>query len=121
MGGCSGISISDATSTAIGAGQANTTAIVNGCTESGTAARICDDLVLGGFNDWYLPSKDELNLLYLLKTVVGGFADTYYWSSTECAAYSAWWQKFSDGLQLCGAPPADKNASTDRVRAIRSF
>jgi len=51
------------------------------------ASRICNEysVTVGGVNygDWYLPSKFELNLLYLQKTVVGGFASTYYWSSTE--------------------------------------
>ncbi len=60
--GCGGTYIGG-TSTTIGMGQANTTAIVNGCSTAGIAARICDDLVLNGYNDWFLPSKDELNQL----------------------------------------------------------
>jgi hypothetical protein len=44
-------------------------------------------LVLGGYSDWYLPSKDELNKLYLNKVAVGGFASYYYWSSSEDSQY----------------------------------
>ena len=58
---------------ALGTGQANTTAIVSqvGCV--GGAAYLCDHLTEGGFSDWYLPSKDELNLLYLSQGAIGGF------------------------------------------------
>jgi len=44
---------------------------------------LCDDLVFNGYSDWYLPSSDELNKLYLNKSAVGGFSNTFYWSSTE--------------------------------------
>jgi hypothetical protein len=55
------------TSTAIGSGQANTNAIIAGCTIPGIAARLCDDALINGFSDWFLPSKNELNLLYFQK------------------------------------------------------
>jgi hypothetical protein len=68
------------TSTAIGTGQANTSAIIGGCGEASTAARICDDLVRNGFSDWFLPSRDELVQAALL----GEFGGAYdYWSSSE--------------------------------------
>jgi uncharacterized protein (TIGR02145 family) len=57
--GCSGTLIGG-TSTALGTGQANTTAIVNGCSEFFCAARYCNDLVLNGYDDWFLPSYDEI-------------------------------------------------------------
>jgi hypothetical protein len=112
--GCAETSI--ATSTAIGTGQANTTAIVNGCTDTGIAAKICNDLDLNGYNDWFLPSKDELNQMYLHKAAIGGFADYGYWSSSEFSADNAWLQGFGDGSQ-----PNISKSSTFNVRAVRAF
>jgi uncharacterized protein (TIGR02145 family) len=111
--GCNYIPIS--TSTAIGTGQANTNAILNVCT-GGEAARACDNLVLNGYHDWFLPSKDELNQMYLQKTVIGGFLDGNYWSSSEFNTSNAFFQVFTDGSQL----NANKSNS-NRVRAIRVF
>ena len=101
----------------IGYGAANTTAIVNGCAEVGIAARICDDLVLNGYSDWYLPSIDELEQLYLNLHVNGiaGF-NTYYWSSTEDDAYSAWIFSFASGDAYY-----DYKNYTGYVRAVRAF
>ena len=84
--GC-GLNLITGTSTAIGTGQANTTIIVNSCGEGGIAARICNDLVLNGYSDWFLPSLDELNQMYVQKDAIGGFADDFYynlpyWSSS---------------------------------------
>jgi hypothetical protein len=113
--GCYGTSI-PGTSTAIGTGQANTTLIVNGCSEAGRAARICNDLVLGGYDDWFLPSKDELNLMYAQKAAIGGFHNNYYWSSSEYSANYAWDMNFTDGAQY----PSSK-VDADYVRAVRAF
>jgi len=64
------------------------------------AAKICYDLVLNGYDDWFLPSKDELNLMYEQKGVIGGFAGAYYWSSSEYFLNYAWSQYFYNGLKL---------------------
>ena len=48
---------------------------------------------------WRLPTKDELNLLYQNKDKIGGFANGYYWSSTERSDYDAWLQYFDGGRQ----------------------
>ena len=77
-----------AAGTATGTGAANTTAIVASQGAGSYAAKLCDDLVLNGYSDWYLPSKDELNKLYLNKRAVGGFATYFYWSSSEDYALS---------------------------------
>jgi Protein of unknown function (DUF1566) len=114
--GCMGTLIGG-TGTAIGTGQANTTLIVNGCSTAGIAARICDDLVMNGYSDWFLPSKDELNLLYQQIAVVGGFANWYYWSSSEYNATGAWYQSFSSGIQYS----YDVKYDTYCVRAVRAF
>jgi len=70
-----------------------------------------------GFSDWYLPSQDELNKLYLSKATIGGFASGSYWSSSEDSANLAWSQTFGNGLlQLVGY-----KYGTLVVRAVRSF
>jgi hypothetical protein len=104
------------TSTAIGAGQDNTMIIINGCSEAGIAARICDDLVLNGYSDWFLPSQDELNQMYLQKNVIGGFANGSYWSSSEFSYVRALAHNFFDGFQ-----DANQKTNTYYVRAVRAF
>jgi hypothetical protein len=110
------MTVTGATGTAIGTGSQNTSTIVTVCAEPGIAARICDDLDLNGYTDWYLPSKDELYKLYVNKNTIGGFASAVYWSSTEYApGYSALID-FTNGFQS-----DDKKTSGYYVRAIRSF
>ena len=128
--GCFGTLIG--TGTVIGTGYQNTTDIEAGCTTYGTAADICANLTLGGYSDWFLPSKDELNKMYLNIGQgnalglgnIGGFADDYYWSSTEedyfnggNYGYNAWGQYFflDDGQDL------GLKGSYYPVRAVRAF
>ena len=113
--GCYGTTIGG-TSTTIGTGQANTTAIVNGCSTAGIAARICNDLVLNGYDDWFLPSKDELNQMYVQRTVIGGFTSNYYWSSSENSSGYAWYQFFFSGSQSYYS-----KYGNNYVRAVRAF
>ena len=90
------------------------------------AARICLDYSKNGYNDWFLPSLDELNLMYqnLEKQGVGGFntefARSTYWSSCEnenwYCMHSAWELNFETGKETCSARQYDGN-----VRPIRSF
>ena len=75
------------TSTAIGSGKSNTAKIVTALGTGNYAARLCYDFELGGYDDWFLPSKDELNELYKQKDTVGGFASVSYWSSSEDSSY----------------------------------
>ena len=81
----------------VGAGLKNTAIIIanQGPVDGGAfAATVCNEysVTVGGINygDWYLPSQHELNLLYLQKNVVGGFANDYYWSSIENDDENAW-------------------------------
>ena len=67
--------------------------------------------------DWRLPTKQELNSLYGQKAVVGGFANGFYWSSTEANSYGAWCQDFRNGNQ----DYHPKKLLTLPVRAIRIF
>ena len=102
----------------MGTGEQNTIDIEIGCTEEGKAADLCANTGLGGYSDWFLPSKDELNLMYenLKFFGVGGFAGNHYWSSSEGSALSAWSQDFDNGGQY-----GSFKGSTVRVRAIRVF
>ena len=123
--GCLGISISGADGTAIGTGNQNTTDIEQGCTTAGTAADICANLTLGGYSDWFLPSKDELNEMYLNIGQgnalglgnIGGFANNYYWSSSEAGGSNARIQGFTNGDQV----GYSKSFNYFAVRAVRAF
>ncbi|MDQ3017554.1 MAG: DUF1566 domain-containing protein, partial [Bacteroidota bacterium] len=114
--GCNGVSIPGADGTAIGTGNQNTIDIVSGCATAQIAADRCSDLISGGFNDWYLPSKDELNKLYLNQNSISTFYPGFYWSSSEISSTNAWTQDLSTGTQ------ASQGKSTNfAVRAIRKF
>ena len=114
--GCFGPLISGADGTAYGTGNQNTIDIMAGCATAGIASRLCGDLVLGAYGDWYLPSKNELNLLFINRVAIGGFSSFYYWSSSEFSLNNAWDQDFTSGLQ--------NNFLKDNafyVRAVRAF
>jgi hypothetical protein len=74
-----------ATAAGTGDGKANTATIIAKQGAGDYAASLCAKLALGGFKDWYLPSEDELNLMYknLKKQNLGGFMGDFYWTSTE--------------------------------------
>lgn len=120
------------TNTGIGAGKSNTEALVAAMGDeaysasSGSAktadyaAKVCADYSAGGKDDWFLPSKDELDLMYenLQKKGSGGFASNDYWSSSEYGdnASNAWYQNFNSGDQgNFGRTP------NFRVRPVRAF
>ena len=107
----------------VGAGLKNTAIIIanQGAVDGNAfAATVCNEysVTVDGvkYGDWYLPSKYELNLLYLQQSVVGGFALNFYWSSTEIGNSSVWDQYFQVGSQ----GNANKNGA-GYVRAIRAF
>ena len=108
-----------ATGTAIGTGKENSDLIkaVQGVVFVDYAAGLAESVTDGGYSDWYLPSKNELAKLYAMKLLgFGGFADNYYWSSSEVDSYDAWSQSFTNGEQNFAL-----KSSTYYVRAIRSF
>ncbi|MEI6586688.1 MAG: hypothetical protein WCL56_11415, partial [Sediminibacterium sp.] len=124
--GCDATSIS--TNTAIGTGAANTAAILLGCATRPIAASLAANYTSGGYADWYLPSKDELNKLFLNRVAIGGFgASNTYWSSTENQGLYAWYHYFGMNFSMSGPTTygqqnvANKGAGGVYVRAIRSF
>jgi hypothetical protein len=115
--GCNGTSIPGANGTAIGTGAQNTAAILAGCNEAGIAAQLAADYTWpNGQTDGYLPSKDELNVLFQRRAVVGDFAADNHWSSSELSLQVASLQLFSNG----GQGLATKSLRF-RVRAVRAF
>lgn len=115
--GCSGTLISGANLTALGTGNQNTAAIIAGCSASYTAAKLCDDLSLGGYTDWYLPNIYELGLVRTNKAQIGSFATSYYWSSLQSDATSAHAANFGSG----SASAIHIKTTSNYVRAIRVF
>jgi hypothetical protein len=110
------------TLTTLGSGSANTDRIIAqngaGTTYLAGVARAYDG---GGYTDWYLPSLDELNKLYLNRTAIGGFVNSYYASSSE-------WYPPTYPNSICiqnlvsgSLPSGTKNNITYLVRAVRSF
>ena len=114
--------LTSANATAIGTGLANTNTIISVLGSSAnSAAKFCKNYNGGGYTDWYLPSKDELNQLYTNKDIVGtfgGFTTFSYWSSSESSSSKAWSQSFQSGTQ---SADLKKSAFGCWVRAIRNF
>lgn len=115
--GCQGTSIP--TSELIGSGATNTAAIVASCGEASTAAKVADDLVLNGYDDWFLPSRVELALIAqnLQAQGLGGLSSTH-WSSTQRDAVFGWGFDFWAGGHYLFELP---KLSGGNVRAVRAF
>ena len=135
--GCDESSISGADGLAIGTGAKNTTDILAGCSDAGIAADRADDYSHNTLDDWFLPSKDELNALCKwafgdtvnticnddsngsLSLTNGDFYGTNFWSSSEVPFVSddfAWYQDFGGGFQYYGFKD-----DTTYVRPVRAF
>ena len=134
--GCYG-TLLGANGSSIGTGAQNTITIEAGCTASGIAADICANLTLGEFSDWFLPSREELDLMWLNladsdgdginlgpsdPNNLGGFLGKtgnnfmYYWSSTELNGGGAMFRRFLDGNEYDGGKTILLS-----VRAVRAF
>jgi TolB-like protein len=112
----------EGTATALGTGKRNTEIIVEFLRrkrETNHAAQLCDSLVFDGYDDWFLPSRDELNLMYtnLKAKGLGEFSDGWYWSSSESTPLRAWDQNFGNGDQ----DSEHGKFTTGPARAIRAF
>lgn len=107
------------TNTSVGFGKRNTQLIIERLGRQGNyAALLCANLDINGYKDWFLPSKDELNLIYtnLKQKGLGGFENTWYWSSSQYGGIVAGDQYFANGNQ--GNDFKDVFYS---VRAVRAF
>ena len=110
--------VTGATGTVIGTGSANTDAIIAAQGSGSYAASIARDYNGGGYTDWFLPSKDELNQLYVNREAIGGLeTNGYYWSSTENGFNLAWSQDFI----VIGSQSSLNKYYAYSVRAVRAF
>jgi hypothetical protein len=110
------------TESRVGSGKSNTgriTGVLQKSGETGRAAQLCAGYELNGYRDWFLPSKDELDLMYKnLKTKgLGGFTNDRYCSSSEDDKYNAAWLQYFDG----GRQDGYRKDYTFSVRAVRAF
>lgn len=118
--GCYGIDVG-ADGLHVGAGKTNTAAILSKkCESVSIAAKVASDYTLNGHTNWFLPSIDELELMYNnLKTKdLGEFHGGSYSSSSEYNSNvtKAWFENFSNGIR-----GPDVRYHPSRVRAIRNF
>jgi hypothetical protein len=118
--------VNGADATAVGSGLQNTIDIVNEYPGLTTiAARICYDLSYGGSNDWFLPSKDELYLMFqnLWAHGIGNFTEDFYISSTEVAGNSGWSSNWATSFQITANGYTVESCKwlIDPVRACRYF
>ncbi|MDR1904813.1 MAG: DUF1566 domain-containing protein [Treponema sp.] len=119
----------------VGTGKSNSDYIMRQAIDRGGgfdwAAEICDSLVVNGYDDWFLPSRDELHQMYgnLKRIGLGGFKDEAYWSSTPNGiaangTVGVWYENFSNGEQSYdshGNTYYGNREQKYRVRAIRQF
>lgn len=102
----------------VGGGKLNTEKIALASKDNQIAGMLCSELILNGYDDWYLPSLDELNLMYinLKESKIGKLTNNLYWSSSETDFNNAWLQDFTTGVQK--EHHVKKIAN---VRAVRAF
>jgi len=123
--GCFRKMIDGARGTAIGTGKQNTADMIAACTEHGAAANLCASLNLNGVRGWFLPSRDELAMMYKALAaagagnfVTGGVRDNFtYWASSQQTADMAAHIDFAD----LGRQHGDDKDFPRRVRAIRAI
>lgn len=125
--GCANTNITGANGTIIGTGEANTLAIIASCSTAGSAADLVSNSTLNTFNDWFLPSRDEIGMLFMNRIEVNNTISLYggtllnnglYWSSSQNSSpYSnAWYQDF-----LSGQVSTVYKGAVLNVRAVRAW
>jgi DUF1680 family protein len=121
--GCFRRAIAGARGSAVGTGLQNTKDMLAACAEEGSAAHLCANLKVNGVGGWFLPSRDELSVMYKNLVAAGvsdfgtrGIADNFlYWTSTQQTADMANHVDFAD----LGRLHYDDKDFPRRVRAIR--
>jgi hypothetical protein len=114
--GCYRQDIAGADGYELGTGQKNTLEIISDCSDPNIAARVCNELDIKGFKDWYLPTKNEILKLYENRSLIGGFNNQFYWTSREVSDCCAWGFSF-----ITGEDYAFSKWHLRSVRAIRKF
>lgn len=110
--------IPGASATSIGSGKGNTKQIVNTQGGGNYAASLCQEQNIGGYSDWFLPSSEELNLMYnVLHLYNLDFTSQFYWSSSMNNAMFAFYKDFTTSENTL---PGYTNMAF-AVRAIREF
>jgi hypothetical protein len=131
--GCYDTLLSGMNETGVGSGAHNTSQR-DLCIDAPTAAKAAAAYQFNGYTDWFLPSKDELNLMWvnladtdnndtnsgvgLIAGNPGGFASNYYWSSSQSGSIFGWVSNLGNGYQ--SSDGLLKNDAL-RVRAVRAF
>jgi hypothetical protein len=104
----------------IGTGKQNTLDILTDCPDQNIAAKLCDDYSVNvngvTYDDWYLPSRNELQILYDNKASLGGFVNYEYWSSSEVSIGGAYAIDFTDGSTTTQVKTLQRY-----IRPVRSF
>lgn len=111
-----------ATATAIGYGKANTAKMLEKCTTAYNAAEAANkySTSMAAAGQWFVPSKDELNQMYLNRAAIGGFRTDVYLSSSEADDYRAWVQIFST-IPVPIIPTLQRKNEIGYLRPIRAF
>lgn len=115
--GCNGTNLPGSELIGLGEGLQNSIDETAVCGDASFAAKTAMNFSIGNFGDWYLPSKNEVGLLFALKQQgLGSLNALYYWSSSEASASTAWLQRFSDGVYL-----TDGKYLSYSIRPVRRF
>ncbi|ELR71047.1 hypothetical protein C900_03177 [Fulvivirga imtechensis AK7] len=96
-------------------GAANTAALIQAHGDGNYAAKLCDDLNAYGYDDWYLPSRAELDAVFKQNYLISDYSLEAYWTSTELTTNMAWGISFSTGT-----PNETTKNQARRCRCIRS-
>lgn len=104
------------TSREVGTGRKNA-AIILAADEDAPAAKICNEYSVNGVTSWFLPSLDELILMYENKSYIGNFSNDFFWSSTQYSMSTAYALSIGSGrFDTYG-----KRNNSVQVRAVRAF